>query len=84
MTRITKEQVLAQLERVCKQADEALAKRDMHRYEALSIVRGGLRIAVGHVNQNRDPGNIHIDEDILNPKTIEDDNDEDANDVGQD
>lgn len=83
MTQITKEQVLAQLERVCRQANEALAKRDMHAYEQLSIVRSKLRIALGRCNQNRDPGDIYIDDDLINPEPIEADH-EDADNMGQD
>lgn len=84
MTRITKEQVLKQLERVCKKADEALERRDMQLYQELSITRGKLRVAVGHCNQNRDPGDIHIDDDFINPEPIEETEHEDTNDVGQD
>lgn len=63
--RYTKQQVEKQLEKVCRQADEALRNEDMQKYWQLSNIRTGLRVALGHVNQNRDHGDIRIDPEFL-------------------
>lgn len=77
MSKITKEQIEQQLEKVCKKADEALRTNQMQRYCQLSEVRTGLRIALGKANYGRDTGNITIDPEFLEKE------DEETNDMGQ-